>query len=58
MQMAEGVCSAETSAPLQKRLRASADLSFDEGPHRLARALEALGRPLGEQVDATVDVVS
>jgi hypothetical protein len=24
----------------------------DEGPHLLARSLEALGRPLGEQVDA------
>jgi len=28
----------------------------DEGPHLLARALEALGRPLGEQVDAAMDV--
>jgi hypothetical protein len=29
----------------------------DEGPHLLARALEALGRLLGEQVDAAVELV-
>src|SRR5437773_9896005 len=28
----------------------------DEGSYLLARALEALGRPLGEQVDAAMDV--